>query len=53
MLVQTHNGSVELLPALPEAWAKGGTLRGIRLPGKREMDLVWKDGHIVEQKMKP
>lgn len=53
MLVQTHNGSVELLPALPEAWAKGGTLRGIRLPGKREMDLVWKDGHIVEQKIKP
>ena len=33
------------------AWAKGGTLRGIRLPGNRTVDLAWKDGRVIERKI--
>lgn len=43
MLVQSHRGVIELLPALPSAW-KRGALRGIRCRGGCEIDLDWAEG---------
>ncbi|WP_318615679.1 glycoside hydrolase family 95 protein [Sporosarcina sp. YIM B06819] len=40
MIVQSHQGFVELLPALPSTWAKG-TLAGVRVRGGFEIDVVW------------
>lgn len=46
MIVQSHAGYIELLPALPEGWKSGG-LYGVRLRGGARGDIVWKDGALV------
>lgn len=47
MLVQSHEGFVNILPALPEEWDEG-ELKGFRVRGGAEIDLKWKDGKATE-----
>lgn len=47
MLLQSQGGILRLLPALPEAWAEGGTVRGVCTEGAFEVDIQW-DAHVVE-----
>lgn len=52
MLVQSHDGAVHLLPALPEQW-KEGHLSGIKLRGGFELvSMKWQDSKLVELKIK-
>ena len=52
MLLQSHAGSVDLLPALPKAWAKRGSFRGLCARGGYVVDCEWEDGRVVRHEVR-
>ncbi|MCM2423570.1 glycoside hydrolase N-terminal domain-containing protein [Streptomyces sp. RKAG293] len=52
MLVYSRPGHVELLPALPEAWARSGSVTGVGVRGGFVIDLRWRDGKVTEARLR-
>jgi alpha-L-fucosidase 2 len=51
MLIQSHEGYINLLPAIPDSWKASGSIRGLKARGNFTVAMQWKDGKITSYRI--
>lgn len=51
MLLQSQDGFIFILPALPDVW-KNGSVKGLKARGGFELDITWKNNAVETLKVK-
>lgn len=52
MLLQSHAGMINLLPAIPDHWKAAGSVKGLKARGNFTVDFAWKNGQVTSYKVK-
>jgi len=48
MLIQSHEGYISLLPAIPDGWKKYGSIKGLKARGNFTVDFNWRNGEVTD-----
>ena len=51
MLIQSQEGEIHLLPAIPKAWAPWGHVYGLRARGGWTVDIAWENGKVTRYRV--
>lgn len=51
MLLQSHAGFIELLPAIPDSWKSSGSMKGMKARGNFTVDFDWKNGKVTSYRI--
>ncbi|RZK79997.1 MAG: glycoside hydrolase family 95 protein [Pedobacter sp.] len=52
MLLQSHDGFIDLLPAIPDAWKANGNVTGLKARGNFTVNFAWKDGVVTSYRIR-
>lgn len=51
MLLQSHEGFLELLPAIPDQWKSYGEVKGLKARGNITVSFKWENGKVVSYRL--
>ncbi|WPV66109.1 glycoside hydrolase family 95 protein [Chitinophaga sp. LS1] len=51
MLLQSHAGMINFLPAIPDHWKAAGSVKGLKARGNFTVDFAWKNGEVISYRV--